>query len=41
MMKFSEFLKFGVILKPKNKLKYSRMYKSGKEEKEELNGSEL
>ena len=40
MMKFNDFLKFGVILKPKNKLKYSRIYKSGKEEKEPI-GSEL
>lgn len=40
MMKFSDFLKFGVILKPKTKLKYSRLYKSGREEKENI-GSEL
>jgi len=38
-MKFSDFVRFAVILKPKNKIKYSKMYKSGKE-KESI-GSEL
>lgn len=41
MMKFSDFLKFGIILKPKKKIFYSRLYKSVKENEKELIGSEL
>jgi len=30
MMKYCDFLRFGVILKPKNQRKYSKIYKSDK-----------
>jgi len=40
-MKFNEFLKFGVILKPKKRIMYSRIYKSVKENEKELIGSEI
>lgn len=39
MMKYYDFLRFGVILKPKNKTKYTRLYK--KENEKENIGSEL
>jgi len=39
MMKYYDFIRFAVILKPKNKIKYSKIYKSEKE-KENI-GSEL
>ena len=41
MMKFKDFLKFGIILKPKKKIKYSRLYKTVDDEEKELIGSGL
>jgi len=40
-MKFKEFLRFGVILKPKKRIIYSRLYKSVKENEKENIGSDL
>jgi hypothetical protein len=37
-MKFHDFVNFGIVLKPKNKIKYARMYKSVKDEEKELIG---
>lgn len=33
MMKFKDFLRFGIILKPKNKIKYTKLYCKNKDKK--------
>lgn len=39
MMKFHDFINFSIVLKPKTRIKYTRIYKKNKDK--EIIGSEL